>query len=202
MNKAYKITGLQFNTLRFGTQLHLRLGDLFTLIQDSTSRKYIKQLILYIIRNDPKAISIWNFEEKRQWLPYLLVDKKYNVLLSSRLTVHSSIVELLDQYQSFATLLIFQDTTFKCALKQPLFTVVNFSLLVYLFLERCKISYFGHLELKSDTLKMIQLLYNEFLLSNDWLSRIICPENLDHLVVEHDGKSSFCVEVYKDTKVK
>jgi hypothetical protein len=197
MNKAYKIIGSLFDA-----QLHLRLGDLFTSIQDSTPREYIKQLVLGIIRCDPKAISIRDFKENQTWLPYLFVDEKYSVLLSSRLTVCSSIVGLLDQYQSFATLLIFQDTTFELALRETSFTVVNFSSLVYLFLERCKIGYFGHLELKSDTLKMIQLLYNEFSLSEGWPSKIICPKNLKRLVVEHDGKSSFCIEVYKDTKVE
>jgi ribosomal protein L31E len=197
MNKAYKITGSLFDT-----QLHLRLGDLFTLIQDSTPREYIKQLVLDIIRNDPKAISIRNFEENQTWLPYLFVDEKYSVLLSSRLTIYSSIVGLFNQYQSFTTLLIFQDTTFELAWRQTSFTVVNFTSLVYLFLERCKIGYFGDLELKSDTLKMIQLLYNEFSLSEGWPSKIICPKNLKYLVIEHDGKSSFCIEVYESTKVK
>jgi hypothetical protein len=211
MNKEYKITGLQFDTqsqlyketgLQFDTQPQLRLGDLFTSIQDSTPREYIKQLVLGIIRNDPKAISIWNFEENQTWSLCPFVDKKYSVLMSSRSTVYSSIVGLLDQYQSFATLLIFQDTTFELAWRQTSFTVINFTSLVYLFLERCKIGYFGDLKLKGDTLKMIQLLYNEFSLSEGWPSKIICPKDLEYLVIKHKNDSSFCIEVYKDTKVE
>jgi hypothetical protein len=197
MNKIYKMTRPLFNK-----QSQLRFGDLFTLIQDSAPRKYIKQLVLDVIRNDPKAISICDFEENQTWSSCPFVDEKHSVLVSSRSTVYNSIVELLDQYQSFATLLIFQDTTFELAWRKTSFTVVNFSSLVYLFLERCKIGYFGNLKLKSDTLKMIELLYNEFSLSEGWPSRIICPKDLEHLVIKHKNDSSFCIEVYESTEVE
>jgi hypothetical protein len=197
MNKEYKGAGLQFDT-----QSQLRLGDLFTSIHDLPPREYIKQLVLYIIRNDPKAINIWTFKKNQQWSPYLLADEKYSVLLSSRLTVSKSIVELLNQYQSFAILLILRNTTFKHTLRQTSFTVVNFSSLVYLFLTRCKIGYFGQLKLKSNTLKMIELLYNEFSLSEGWPSKIICPKDLEYLVIKHTNDSSFCIEVDESTKVE